>query len=69
VVRVLSEGVVHTKMQKRIINKMIYVYFYNLKTFYLRWRMEASNKTKHYFEKVKAKVIDKFVYAGMSKPK
>mmetsp|Transcript_897 Transcript_897/g.710 ORF Transcript_897/g.710 Transcript_897/m.710 type:complete len:119 (+) Transcript_897:345-701(+) len=67
IIRLLSDGVVHTKTQKRIINKLYQVYFYDLKTFFAKWKTFAFNKLRLYHEKLKGRVIDKFVYAGMSK--
>jgi len=65
-IRIMADGVVFTKTQKRIMNKLTAAYFYNLKTFFMNWKMFAFSKMRNYYAKLKARVIDRFVILGMS---
>ena len=56
----------NTNMQKRIINRLSFVYFGRLKNAFNDWRADTFTKFKEELERKKAKVIDEFMRQSMS---
>ena len=62
----MAFGVVFTKMQRRVVNKLQHTYYGRLKLYYERWKAMAFSKFNEFLESKKARIIDKLVYATMS---
>ena len=55
-----------TNMQKRIINRLSFVYFGRLKNAFNEWKGDTFAKFQAEIERKKAKVIDEFMRSAMS---
>ena len=56
----------NTNMQKRIINRLSFVYFGRLKNAFTAWKADTFTKFQAELERKKAKVIDEFLRQSMS---